>query len=213
MDDIFLPPLGISSGRVFGFAESHHAPLWRSSTPITVCESWCVNICFYYVYVCALWRVSICVTLPQGPKRRPTSCCHHSDDFIYAAMCSNVYFASQTPTADSHIPVDKDKYRSGGGVWYWLDIDCNQSPARLNTVTVTGHELEQGRDGKQGRQKTETLQPSNDLLHNSARSSLLNLLKSALSGKWTTIKQISQVRHPFYFYFFNCIPSFWQASD
>lgn len=146
MDDIFLPPLGISSGRVFGFAESHRAPLWRSSTPITVCESWCVNICFYYVYVCALWRVSICVTLPQGPKRRPTSCCHHSDDFIYAAMCSNVYFASQTPTADSHIPVDKDKYRSGGGVWYWLDIDCNQSPARLNTVTVTGHELEQ-RDG------------------------------------------------------------------
>lgn len=95
MDDIFLPPLRISSGRVFGFAESHHAPLWRSSTPITVCESWCVNICFYYVYVCALWRVSICVTLPQDPKRRPTSCCHHSDDFIYAAMCSNVYFASQ----------------------------------------------------------------------------------------------------------------------
>lgn len=54
-----------------------------------------------------LQPVSICATLPQGPMRRPTSCCHHSDDFICAAMCANVYFASQK--LPQHLTDGKDQ--------------------------------------------------------------------------------------------------------
>lgn len=61
-----------------------------------------------------LQPVSICATLPQGPRRRPTSCCHHSDDFICAAMCANVYFALQNSHSTS--PMAKTKGEA-------LDID------------------------------------------------------------------------------------------
>lgn len=39
--------------------------------------------------------VSICVTLSQCPMRRPASCCHHSDDFIFPAMCSLTRLSEQ----------------------------------------------------------------------------------------------------------------------
>lgn len=111
-----------------------------------VWKSVCEYLLLLCLRVCVLQRVSVCVTLPQGPERRPTSCCHHSDDFICAAMCSTVYFASQNSHSRLAHPCRQRHKQKRPRGWYWWDIECNQSLAPLNRVTMTGHELEQ-RDG------------------------------------------------------------------
>lgn len=146
-------------------------------TPVTFQHSYsrvwkgCVWIFAFAVFMCVpfgqLGSVWLSPRVPGDDPHPVVTIVMMLSALPCALMCT---LPRKTPTAGSHIPV-KDKNRGGGGGWYWWDIECNQS-----TVTLTGTE---GLDGmvNKGDKKTKVLQPSPDLLHNSARSSWLNLLK------------------------------------
>lgn len=162
---IYSSPLSGSRLHMFGFAESRYV-LYPCDVPaLQLRVKGCVWIFAFAAFMCVpfdeLGSVWLSPRVPGDDPHPVVTIVMMLSALPCAVMCT---LPRKTPTAGSHILV-KDKNRGGGGGWYWWDIECNQS-----TVTLTGTE---GLDGmvNKGDKKTKVLQPSHDLLHNSARSS------------------------------------------